>query len=154
MRYWNNTLAILSWIVSVDCLWMPYFSTWTARSTSLFEEEWHGAVCTCLIPFIWQISLNSATKNCLPLSDTIISGIPNQAINCLRYWTVAALVAIFIENTSICFEWESITTRNILLSMGPAKSICNLIHGSVGTATDEVELEVDLLCPADILSNV
>ena len=41
-------------------------------------------------------------------------------------------VAVDMGDTSIHFEWASITTKNILPAMGPAKSMWSLDHGLVG----------------------
>ena len=57
---------------------------------------------------------------------------PNHANNCRKCWIVVKAVAIFIGTTSSHFECASMTTRNILPSKGPAKSMCNLVQGLVG----------------------
>ena len=41
-------------------------------------------------------------------------------------------VAVTIGMTSIHLEGESMTSKNIFPSMGPAKSMCSLDHGRVG----------------------
>ena len=124
MQYWNKYSC---YYYHEYYLRMPCLNTWTAYSASPFEEGWYGAVCIHLIPFTWQNSLNSVDTNCVPLSKTTVSGISTWAINCLRYRTVGILVGFFIQNTSM-------RIRNIMPSMGPAKSMCNiayLVHGCV-----------------------
>ena len=75
------------------------------------------------IPFIRQNSWRSPAVNCEPLSNTIDSGIPNWANNCLSCWMVVMAVAVAMGKTSIHFEWASITIKNILPSMGPANTM-------------------------------
>ena len=49
----------------------------------------------------------------VPLFETNTSGIPNCTSSTLSLSTVAVVVVEFIGNTSIYFEWASITNRNL-----------------------------------------
>ena len=84
------------------------------------------------MPFTSQNLRNSSATNCGPSLKATVSGILNCVNNCRRCWIVFKAVAIFIGTTSNHLEWPSMTTRNILPSKGPAKSMCNRIHGRVG----------------------
>ena len=59
--------------------------------------------------------LNSSDVNCGPLSETSCSGIPYEAKHDRRHSIVFVEIVEVIGKTSIHFECESISTRNICL---------------------------------------
>ena len=61
---------------------------------------WPGGILTWRIEFVWQYLSNSADVNCVPLSETNVSGNPYLANILLNSQMVAVDVIVFIYITS------------------------------------------------------
>ena len=75
--------------------------------------------------------LNSSDVNCGPLSDTSCAGIPYEEKHDRRHSIVFVEVVEVIGKTSIHFECESISTRNICLFFS-AKSMLTRCQTRLG----------------------
>ena len=98
----------------------------------LYEDEWWGALVTCLIPFCLQNSWNSSPVNAVALSLIITSGNPWLLKEARSLLIVIAAVDPVDTWTSIPLENAYTITSSILPSMGPAYSICRRDHGHSG----------------------
>ena len=83
----------------------------------------------CSIPWLLQFSLNWAEVNCVPLSDTIVSGRPWVANILSRTLIVAEALVDDIVIISGHFECESTKIGLVTTFIGPAKSICTRLYG-------------------------
>ena len=80
-------------------------------SACSLDHGGYGAVVMCTIKKALQKSLNSFAINCVPLSDTIVSGIPNLAKSLCKNLIVQLHVGFLHFITSGHFEKLSNTIK-------------------------------------------
>ena len=132
VRLLNRNLAKLCVIDELPSVLKCCLNVWTKRSACPFDLGWYGATSMCFIPFCFIKSANSRGVNCGPLSLTNCIGTPYRANIFLSFLIVDSLVTLGIISTSSHLEWLPTTTRNILFTNGPAKSMWILCQGVSG----------------------
>ena len=132
VRLLNRNLAKLCVIDELPSVLKCSLNVWTKRSAGPFDLGWYGATSVCFIPFCFIQSANCREVNCGPLSLTNCIGTPYRANIYLSLSIVDSLVTLGIISTSSHLEWLSTTTRNILFTNGPSKSMWILCQGVSG----------------------
>ena len=120
-------------ILSMDSFLSNFFNAHLKVSTNFsacpLDHGWYGAVVMYTIKKALQKILNSFAVNYVPLSDTIVSGIPNLGKSSYKNLILSLHVGFLHFITSGHFEKLSTTIKYYCPFIGPAKSICSHDQG-------------------------
>ena len=101
----------------------------TKRSAWLLDCGWLGGAWTCVMQLDLQKWRNDSDVNCIPSTETNVSGRLCWLNGRLRMVMVEWVSAIFIGKLFGHLEWASTTIRKLRPLIGPAKSTSIRGHG-------------------------